>query len=236
MAWSKVGNLLHLLTYTPAARPAASSFAAGAGIFDTALKRPLWTDGSKWHTARQVADPLSGAYYWCNSAGNSANNVTGGFGVLRVTPWQVETPTTLAKLFAEVTNAGGAATTIRLAVYADNGNGQPGALVFDSGASGGPVLDGTSASVQELTAALTLQPGLYWVGGVPQGSGTQPGVRGVGAGIIDCDWGVPLGTSLPAAGTNVYGYQRTGVTGALPDPFGSTTVTAAAIRIGFKVA
>lgn len=218
--------------YNTGTRPSASTSGAGAQIYDTVLHKALWSDGGKWRTGAHKADLLSGNYYWCNSAGNSASNLTGGFGAERLTPWVVDVPVAITNLIAEITNAGSAGTTVKLCIYNDDGTGRPGSLLLDAG-----TIDGATVAVQATSAfALTVQPGLYWVGGVPQGSGTQPGVRGVGAGIIDCDWGVPLGTSLPAAGANVYGFQKTGVTGVLPDPFGSTTITTAAIRVGIKVA
>lgn len=90
---------------------------------------------------------------------------------------------------------------LRLGIFADDGTNRPGTLLVDAG-----TIDGNSATVQELTIALAVAGGRYYLGAAVQGvTTTQPTVRvQTFAGIVP---GVEAGTTMP--GTNTV---RTGFT------------------------
>jgi hypothetical protein len=158
--------------------------------------------------AGQYAFPISG-----NSTGTSPSL---GVGTLRVLPWVVTRTFSIDRIGGEVTAIGDVGSLLRLGVYADNGNAYPGALVLDAG-----TIAGDSATAQQVTCALTLAPGLYWIGGAVQAvTTTQPTVRIVGAFAPTS----PLisGTSIPGANAVVQCYAQTSVTGALPATFSTT--------------
>jgi hypothetical protein len=121
------------------------------------------------------------------------------------------TPDQMA-LYVSATAASAAA---RLAIYGDDGNGLPGAVLFDSGS-----ID-CSASTGSKTAnitGLTLTPGLYWIGGVLQGSNAATVyVNSTGAAI-----GLTADTAQNAITANNNLYEQTSVTGALPSTFTAT--------------
>lgn len=176
---------------------------------------------------------LTGNYYFCNSYFGPSTNSGLGFGTLRVTAWTVHSAVTITRLFAEHTVAQ-TGTTLRIGIYADNGSGQPGALVLDAGT----INTANTAGVQEITVSQALTPGLYWVGGAVQGAGTQPTIRTINNTAVGVPYFSPLGTSLPGAGLSIAYWGMTGVTGALPSTYTLSTAltTAVAPRIGFKVA
>lgn len=45
---------LRISPYSTAMRPSATSYDAGTMIFDTSLKKPIWSDGSTWRDASGV--------------------------------------------------------------------------------------------------------------------------------------------------------------------------------------
>lgn len=166
------------------------------------------------YTATDPTPPLrAGHYYFTNSPGASQAINTLGVGTLRVAAFLLRKPATLTRLAGEISSAGEAGARYRLGVYADDGNFYPGALLVDAGQ-----INGDSATTQELTISLQLQPGLYWLGGAVQAvTTTQPTVR------CASGWtpAVPtsVGTGLPGAGNTTCGWSATGITGALPATF-----------------
>lgn len=185
---------------------------------------------------------IAGNYYYCFSMNGVSTSAGLGNGTLRLSIWIVTTPVTISKMFAEFTAAGDANSVLRLGVFSDNGNSQPGALVLDAGTistgsgNAGNITTGGTPGVYEIAlgSPLTLQPGIYWAGGVVQGvTTTQPTIRTAGG--AQPIPGGPLGTSLPSAGASTPSMAVSGVTGALanissPGPAGSGP------RVGFKVA
>lgn len=163
-----------------------------------------------------------------NATGTSA---TLGVGNLRVVPWVVRRPVTLATIGAQITVAGEAGSKVRLVLYADDGTGRPGALVIDAGQ-----LDGTVVGAAELAASVVLAPGVYWLGAVVQSvTTTQPTL------VTVTNWvppiPVPLGTSLGVmAGLAAVGSQQTGITGAAPATFAVAGGSGSAARLFVKVA
>lgn len=177
-----------------------------------------------------VPNPPAGAYVYPHSPLAVGTSATLGIGALRVTPWLLRTSVSLTRIGAEVTVVGDAGSKLRLGIYGDTGNAYPGNLVVDAGQ-----IAGDSATVQELTIAVTIRPGLYWIGGVVQTvTTTQPTVRTQSGGNLDVL--LSPGTTLPSAGSTVAGYNQTSVTGALPATFTATVAPiASAPRLFVKL-
>jgi hypothetical protein len=154
-------------------------------------------------------------YFYTVSPNGSSTLNSLGVGTMRVAPWLVQRPVSIARLGAEITSAGEAGSKLRIVLYADNGSGYPGALVVDAGQ-----IAGDSATVQELTVSAAPTFGLYWVGGIVQSvTTTQPTVR------ICSSWtpavAVGAGTTLGTitAGGAVICLSTTGITAAAPSTF-----------------
>ena len=155
-------------------------------------------------------------------AGNlvSTNGALGN-GTLRLAPFVVDRPLKIDRIGAEITTAGEAGSTVRLGIYADNGNRYPGSLLVDAG-----TIDAATVGGQTLTITpLTLPPGVYWIGAVVQGAPTtQPTLR-----VATNSWTPPfpldMGQSAPSNGAVAIGYSMTGVSAALPGSFSSTLTT-----------
>jgi hypothetical protein len=155
----------------------------------------------------------SGLYYFTGSVSTTTGSSPNG--QMRVSPFIIPNPVTLARIGAEVTTIGDAGSKLRLGIYADAG-GNPGALIVDAGQ-----IAGDSVSVQELTINVTLSPGVYWAAVVTQSvTTTAPNLRTV------ANWTPPVpiftGNTIPPAASAVYGLSMTGVTAALPGTFSNS--------------
>ncbi|WP_287004692.1 MULTISPECIES: hypothetical protein [Gordonia] len=164
-------------------------------------------------------NPVAGRYVVPCGPNTASTNGALGNGTLRVAPFLVDKPLSIDRLGFEITVAGQSGSHFRPGIYADNGNGHPGALVLDGGQGAADAVAGVT-----VTATATLPPGLYWIGGAVQDADTtQPTMRVTGAGWIPPIL-LDLGKSAPSNGITYIGHSMTGVTGALPSTF-STTVT-----------
>jgi parallel beta-helix repeat protein len=157
----------------------------------------------------------SGLYYTHDVSG-SDGTVVQVLNQLSVNSFTVDATTSFDRISLEVT-ANVATAVHRLGIYADNGNGYPGALVLDAGT----IDAATSTGIKEITIALSLTPGLYWLGAVPQTAVAT--VRSRGA--IN-----PLVGQSTGNNANVTHYTQTSVTGALPSTF---TTTAAPVQSSY---
>jgi hypothetical protein len=173
-----------------------------------------------------------------NSVGTS-NGL--GNQTLRLFPVDVGATVSFDRLALDVSLAGDSNSTVIIACYADDGSYYPGALLLDSAASGSAstVLSngkvaGDSATVQAVTVALTLTPGIYWFGAVIQGAASvAPTLRASSTST----WSVGLASTLPAAAAVTTGYSQASVSGALPSTFTTTkTMIATAPRVIARVA
>lgn len=160
---------------------------------------------------------VAGQYFYAVGVGAVSTTVGHGTNSLRVAPLVVERTLPVDRIGVDVATVGDVGSKVRLGIYADNGNSYPGALLVDAGQVAG---DATGS--QEATIALTLYPGVYWIGGVVQSvTTTQPTLRSV------IQWTPPVmigSTTLPTGVSTYAGYTMAGVTGALPSTF-SLTVT-----------
>ena len=178
----------------------------------------------------------SGRYYGLPNFGSLNTNNNLGVGTMRCLPFWVPNAITVSELDVEVTAGGDSTSVYRMGIYADDGTGRPGALLLDAGTvlanSGGAGVPG----VQAITGlSLALNPGVYWFAGVVQGTvGSQPTMRVItGAGIMP---NLDFGTSTPGAAAVVFGFNMTGVTGALPGSFVFSSLSSQLPRAYLKVA
>lgn len=162
--------------------------------------------------------PSAGQYVFTTSPNQTGTSLALNVGTLRLAPWVVTRAIKLDRIGGDVATVGDAGSLFRLGIYGDNGSAYPGALVVDAG-----TIAGDSATVQDAPAiSVSLAAGLYWIGGAVQAvTTTQPTIR------VVSQWNPPVlistATSQPSAAQSGYGYQQTGVTGALPANF-STSV------------
>lgn len=140
---------------------------------------------------------------------------------------------TVASLNIGVTTGqtGGAA---HVGIYADNGAGYPGALVYDSGVISG--LTSTTV-VTKSGVATTLNAGWYWIASIFTASGTFPSVTGITANYGSAT-NAQIGSDTAAHLLATSGQASTGITvagtyGALPSTFtaGGAPVLNAAVPL-----
>jgi hypothetical protein len=175
-----------------------------------------------------------GQHYYPISPSNASTSGTNGTSTMKIAPTYLEAQTLIA-VGGEITVVGDVGCKVRLGIYADNGNGYPGALVLDAGQ-----IAGDAVAVSELAVGpLAIPAGWYWLGGVVQlVTTTTPTIRTIAAPALPIGWVIPLGTGLPSAGSTASCYSVGGFGGALPATFpggaasgGATTVP----RLFFKV-
>jgi hypothetical protein len=161
-----------------------------------------------------------------------------GIGSLRLGPVLLAEDCTLEALFAEFTAAGSSDSTFIPCILSDNGSFRPGDLIvvgppISTGtANAGSVATGGTPGVYATTISEALRAGLYWIGGVQEGT--------TGATMRTGTWGPgSFGYGVfPAADEIVCGYAQASVS-SLTLPFTFTNVLlggANAIpRVGFQV-
>lgn len=179
---------------------------------------------SKKVTAAQVATYVGstimlpqrggGTFYYCTPGSN-----TGAFTLVQNSLYAIPfyVPTTTTYVSIGVGGAIGAAVTLRLGIYSDNGAGVPGALVGDYGR-----VSGAAVGFHAISISQTLTPGWYWLACAGQGVSDS----------ITCTSTTnrtPLPNADPYNTNTTAGYSQTGVTAALPDPWGATLTLAARV-------
>jgi len=112
-----------------------------------------------------------------------------------------------------IASLGTASSLGRMVVYLDDGAGGIGALDFDSG----QVSMSAAGVVTFSFGSAKIYSGIIWVGYVPQ---SISGSVGKYAAVIGSDPYVSV-SSIYSAGPS-FGYGLTGITGAPPNPWGST--------------
>jgi len=206
---------------TASGAPTTGTFAVGDLVVDqsgytyvcyTAGTPGLWSligGTPQYVTGSWYPYPLGGAVY------QMVNNVP------TARPFLVTRTHTFTKIGVNTsTSPGSAGSVARLAIYNDNGSSYPGSLIADYGT----VATTTASSVLSITipsGGVTLQPGLYWLTYVSQGSpATAP--------TMWCDFGSPILGSGTANIQNYYagssgGYivPSSSITGAMPSTFPS---------------
>ncbi|KKK64549.1 hypothetical protein LCGC14_2983100, partial [marine sediment metagenome] len=122
-------------------------------------------------------------------------------------PCSITRPMTLDRLAFEVTGAGAGGTAARLGIYDDDGAGYPGALVVDAGTV---LVDGVG--VKAITINQAIEPGLYWLGLVSDGT---PTIRAHQL----TTWSQWIGVNVGNLSTTNWGWFVAHVFAALPDPY-----------------
>lgn len=124
------------------------------------------------------------------------------------TPYYVPVTTTFVSI--GVVTTGTASATTRLGIYSDN-NGVPGALVLDAG----NIATATSG-FKTITISQSLTKGWYWLTAAMQGAAGSLNCSGANQGVVT------IGVTNPFSSGGLNGYSQTGVSGALPSPWGGT--------------
>lgn len=188
------------------------------------LSRPT----ARGRRGRPPRMPLN-SYFFPVSPHASATSVALGVGNLRALPWLVDQPLSIWRMGAEVTVAGEAGAHLRLGIYADTGQGGPGALLVDVGQ-----LDAATTGRKRADfATLRLNPGVVWLAAVVQDVvTTQPTVGTV------TQWEpqilIPSATE-PIANAAAVGVVASGVTAALPTTFPAFSSSGLAVRPYLRV-
>ena len=173
--------------------------------------------------------PITNSYYFASPPGNTTTSALSP-GNARIVPWPITETVAIDRLGSEVATAGDAGSTIRLFIYGSDSTGLPSSLLLDAGE-----ILGDSATVQELTIPETvLTPGLYWFGACSQNvTVTDPILRVTSA----HSYTFPIRmASIPVAALGLVGYRTTGVTGALPPTWTSSTTSGTPARLFYRVA
>jgi len=160
--------------------------------------------------AKGITYPRSGSYL--QPPHTNVQTLVLTLNELRACPLPVGKAVTLDRIGLEVTTAV-ATAVVRLGIYADDGNGYPGALVLDAG-----TIDASTTGFKEIVINQALAAGLYWLVGVAQTA--APTVRATS--------GAVPGLSVATSQSTLAGaYTQAGVTGALPANFtaGGSVVT-----------
>jgi len=119
-------------------------------------------------------------------------------------------------------STGAASSTVRLGIYNDS-SALPGTVLLDAG-----TIDASTTGDKTITITQTLTRGRWWIVGVAQG----------GAPTLNTVTGVNPHVGKPTAGASGHNiaYHVTGVTGALPSPFGTPADCNFALRVFLRAA
>lgn len=112
--------------------------------------------------------PKSGGWYRAPGDGPVGSNYTVAVGSAIFVPFVLAKTTTFDRLGVDVAVAGAAGAVVRLGIFANNTDGEPGTLIIDAG-----TVDVTTTGGKVTTAfSQSLSPGLYWFCAVGQVAGT----------------------------------------------------------------
>lgn len=142
---------------------------------------------------------------------------TPGLDVMIAFPVWLPGGITLKVLGIEVTTLGATATP-RLGIYRDDGEGRPGPLLLDAGTVSGA----TTGNKEKAISQLIDVSGYYWLAFVNQVATCA--VRAYNAGPTRGEPVCSL-TTAPTSSHNNAMFQVSGISGALPDPFGTHVFT-----------
>ena len=163
-----------------------------------------------------VAPRFRAGLYYSPSGGRSV--VKTSLATLMAVPFWVPTQQAFDRIGCEVTVAGVAVAAVRLGIYADAGDGTPGALVLDAGA-----VPASTTGAKEIAISVRLQPGLYWLASVAQGG--TPQIRSLATTSV---LGGPGASTLAGAtaATPRIGYTMLSVPSRLPTSYSQAGQTA----------
>jgi len=155
--------------------------------------------------------PISGRYYGHrNFYGGTPTTAAVGANTLYAQLFAVPVAMTADRIAINVTGAGAAATGVRLGVYSALANGQPDALLVDSGAL---LVDTTGTKTATISQVFV--PGVqYWLALVSDGTPTFAATVVVGG---------PLGSTDPSTASSTVTCVRAFTYAALPAAWGTPT-------------
>jgi hypothetical protein len=178
--------------------------------FDASTGLPIAAGGGGFSPFKFQA----GRYYSHQFQGAGYGSAALTDGTLAVMPFFVGETRTFDRIGIYVTAGGSAGAQVRFAVYGNGADNQPGALVLDSGA-----LAATAEAYLEATISQALDAGLYWIGAVGQAAPVTSASTRVLYGNAASN--LVMGSANVAGPNGDLGFTQTGVTGALPAPFGT---------------
>lgn len=184
--------------------------------------------------AADEPDPITGAIlaagFWYAAGPGRAGigSSTQGVGTLKAIPHYISRDVTIDALGVRIGTAGSSDATVALAVFADNGNGAPGALLASTSVSGATA----GAITATLGTALALEAGLYHFASGVMVATTQPSFY-----ISDVSNPQTRSTSADGALGSQMGYSTTGVTSlaTIPTAWASSTTSGSAPRVAFHI-
>jgi hypothetical protein len=153
----------------------------------------------------------TGLYYTMPLGQNTQFTLSAGF--LYASNIYIAQPVTVSEIACS-SSAGVAGTQARMGIYRDNG-GVPDQLVVDAGA-----VATTGGGVHSVFTSTPLTPGWYWLALAVQGGAGALTTAGVGDPRRGITGGIP--TNAPGSIMELYSYVQTGITAALPSPWGAT--------------
>jgi hypothetical protein len=135
---------------------------------------------------------------------------------LYAVPFVVQETKAFDRIACEVTGTGGAGCIGRMGIYADNGDGYPGALLVNAGSA-----DLNTSGIRELTINQSLSPGVVWLAFVEQ---VTDAVQVRGWSPVSANGSAPPIGRTDGSVTGIYqlSYCAAGSSGVLPDPFPSS--------------
>lgn len=166
--------------------------------------------------AARLAPPLqpqlpmrTGGTFYYSSLFIGGGNTAAVRNTLYATPFYVATPTTFVSI--GVVTTGTASALVDLGIYADAG-GVPGALVLDAG-----TVSTATSGFKTITISKKLTPGWYWLACAMQGAAGSLFSAMANTGNVNT-----MPCTAPFSTGAISGYAQTGVSGALPSPWGAT--------------
>jgi hypothetical protein len=136
---------------------------------------------------------------------------------------------TVDQIVVHVGVAASSASVGRMGIYAADANGRPSTLIVDAG-----TYDATSTGTKTITIspAVTLPQGVVFLAHVQQGASFQVRRRGFGSGYPRTTTAAGSVSDTPG----LWGYRQSNVTGALPDPFTSSTINSTQLLMAVRIA
>jgi hypothetical protein len=183
----------------------------------------LESDGANWQVVDFLSPRISlyqtrgtvlNRWYTTPTNGTALTTASVVANTLYALPYLVSKPMTFTKMAINVTT-GGANSTARVGIYADDGNCSLGALIAGSDVGTYPTATSSKVVIGTLPSAIILQPGLYWL--AFNCSTTAPVVRGFPiaglTAILGLDSGLGTAPGLGWAGSYTYGPMPSSPTG-----------------------
>lgn len=175
----------------------------------------------------EVAVPLVPTYYVRSPAQLGTTTGTPTLNLMTCVPIVFTNAGTLVSI-AAANNANTATAVCRLGLYADNGSGQPGALIDDYGTVDFSTGPGTKTIV--ISRAVTAMT-LYWLAAVEQTAATSAKVASNGSGSgLTPGYTTPLNSTIPTQC-----WTQASVSAGLPNPAVVTATGTSSIIVEVKI-